>query len=181
MSDTIDSAQYEAVLGMVRQLDHTMSMNEDLIRRVQQEQERVASSGAANSANSKEMAKEVANLRDQVSFLVREKHHLVEELRRVTSIVDRSNLSSSPEEAMRTSVADEISRLTSRISDLERERDTYKAALRTFESGGKKDAQRIIESLIETVYEKEALLENQRRHVEELQSQVDDLVKIQSF
>lgn len=64
---------------------------------------------------------------------------------------------------------------------MERERDTYKAALRTFESGGKKDAQRIIESLIETVYEKESLLNNQRKHIEELQNQVDDLVKIQEF
>lgn len=65
-----------------------------------------------------QMAREVSHMRDQVASLVREKHNLVDQLRRVTSIVDRSKLASSSEEAAASGIAEEIARLNARISDV---------------------------------------------------------------
>ena len=43
----------------------------------------------------------------------------------------------------------EVETLKAALDGLTRERDSYKQALRTVESGGKKDAQELIQSLIE--------------------------------
>ena len=43
----------------------------------------------------------------------------------------------------------EVESLKAALDGLTRERDSYKQALRTVESGGKKDAQELIQSLIE--------------------------------